>query len=71
MEVLDMNGVVIQVGCKALVHQDEGISTCTVYDVFPDYPTVNQEGYWVDIEKDEGEGLELMMSYVLEVVNNG
>lgn len=65
--VVDQNGVEIKSGARVIVHQDEGDSFATVHDVFPDAPTVNERGHWVDIEKDAHEGLEVMMSYILEV----
>jgi len=63
--VVDCNGVEIHSGQKVVVHQEEGDSSASVVDTFPDCPTVNQPGHWVDIDK--GDGVEGMMSYILEV----
>ena len=65
--VLDTKGVKIKKGDSVLVHQYEGVRKSTVVDV-PIHPkaTVNEPGYWVDI--DSGEGREGMMSYILEVI---
>ena len=65
-DVTDMNGVEIEAGDRVRVHQDEGVREATVLRVFPDRPTENQRGHWVDI--DGGDGAEGMMSYVLEVI---
>ena len=66
MKVLDMNGNVILKGQTVIVHQDEGEKVAMVVEPLPHCPTVNQKGHWVDI--DSGEGVEGMMSYILEVV---
>ena len=62
-----MKGVEIKKGQTVFVHQDEGVRQSKVVEPFSDCPTVNQPGYWVDINS--GDGLEGMMSYILEVVN--
>lgn len=49
-----------------LVHQEEEIRRAKVIEPLLDSPTVNYPGYWVDI--DSGDGIEGMMSYILEVV---
>ena len=64
--VTDMNGVEIRRGAPVIVHQEEGQRTAQVVMPFPDSPTVNQPGWWVDI--DSGDGVEGMMSYILEVM---
>ncbi len=64
--VVDRLGVPIQVGHKVRVFQDEETTTGVVAEVMSDSPTVNEVGHWVDINR--GEGLEGMMSYVLEVL---
>ena len=64
--VTDMNGVEILKGAPVIVHQEEGQRTAQVVEPFPDRPTVNQPGWWVDV--DSGDGVEGMMSYILEVV---
>ncbi len=64
--VIDMNGVEILKGAPVIVHQEEGQRTAQVVEPFPDNPTANQPGWWVDI--DSGDGVEGMMSYILEVV---
>jgi hypothetical protein len=68
MKVVDMKGREIIKGCEVLVHQDEEITKAIVIQIFPDSPTVNENGYWVDIDK--GDGIEGMMSYILEVTKN-
>jgi len=65
--VTDMNGVEILKGAPVIVHQEEGQRTAQVVEPFPDNPTVNQPGWWVDI--DSGDGVEGMMSYILEVID--
>lgn len=64
--VTDMKGVEILKGAPVIVHQEEGQRTAQVVEAFPDSPTVNEPGCWVDI--DGGDGVEGMMSYILEVV---
>ena len=64
--VTDMNGVEIVKGQTVLVHQEEEIRRAKVIEPLLDSPTVNYPGYWVDI--DSGDGIEGMMSYILEVV---
>ena len=63
--VVDMNGIEIKAGQCVKVHQDEGTRRAIVVKPFPDDPTVNEPGHWVDIS--DGSGLEGMMSYILEV----
>lgn len=64
--VTDMKGVEIVKGQTVIVHQEEGKRTAQVVEPLPGNPTVNEPGYWVDI--DGGDGIEGMMSYILEVV---
>jgi len=64
--VTDMNGIEILKGASVIVHQEEGQRTAQVVKPFPDNPTVIQPGWWVDI--DSGDGVEGMMSYILEVI---
>jgi len=64
--VTDMNGVEIRKGAPVIVHQEEGQRRAQVIEAFPDNPTVNQPGWWVDI--DSGDGVEGMMSYILKVM---
>lgn len=64
--VVDQNGVEIVAGQSVIVHQDDGDHDATVLEPFEDCPTVNERGHWVDIDK--GEGVEGMMSYILEVL---
>lgn len=66
--VMDMNGVPIYEGDRVKVHQEEEVSLATVMDISNPVPTKRSNGYWVDIEKDDKQGLEGMMSYILEVV---
>lgn len=65
--VVDMNGITIVPGQKVRVHQDDGIKEAIVIQLFPDNPTKNATGHWVDINIDN-RGPESMMSYVLEVI---
>jgi len=62
----DINGIEIKPGQTVRVHQKEGITEGKVVELFPDWPTYQKDGYWVDIER--GDGLEEMMSYILEVI---
>jgi len=64
--ILDINKKEINVGSEVIVHQEEGDRKSIVVELFPENPTVNKEGFWVDI--DSGDGREGMMSYILEVV---
>lgn len=64
-KVKDMNGVEIKPSCLVFVHQEEETRKGVVIEVFPDRPTGNGAGFWVDINC--GEGVEGMMSYILEV----
>lgn len=66
--VKDRNGVEIIPGQTVVVYQKEGVREATVKAVFPDRPTFKESGFWVDI--DFGDGLQGMMSYILEVKNN-
>lgn len=76
--VVDKNGIEIKSGQIVLVHNDilkwaknnnkEGIRTAVVVQPFPDSPTVNAPGHWVDIDIDK-QGVEGMPSYILEVTN--
>ena len=66
--VVDMNGVEIKKGQLVIVHQDEGDRIAKVVEPFPGAPTMNAPGFWVDI--DGGEGVEGMMSYILEVITH-
>ncbi len=65
MAVLDRNGVKLKKGQTVKVYQDSGITSAEVVKVFADNPTINEPGYWVDIERDGG--VEGMMSYCMEV----
>ena len=64
--VKDMNGIEILKGAPVIVHQEEGQRLAWVVEPFPDNPTLIKPGWWVDIES--GDGVEGMMSYILEVV---
>ena len=68
--ILDMNGVELKKGQIVRVHQEEEVSTAWIVDTFADRPikTKHQPGYWIDINK--GDGIEGMMSYILEVISN-
>lgn len=65
--VIDRNGVEIKTGQVVLVHQDGRTRRAVVVEPFPDNPTVNAPGHWVDININN-EGIEGMPSYILEVV---
>lgn len=65
--VNDMNGKPIDKGASVIVHQIEEVRRAKVVDVFPDRPTNNDVGYWIDI--DFGGGSEGMMSYIVEVID--
>ncbi|MBK9497309.1 MAG: hypothetical protein IPO08_22875 [Xanthomonadales bacterium] len=64
--VTGLNGFELVKGQTVRVHQEEGTRVAQVVDVFPDRPTVNEPGHWVDI--DSGDGAEGMPSYILEVI---
>ena len=57
-------------GDLVTVHQDMTPTWCaTIVQAFPDRPTVNAPGYWVDI--DNGSGLaEGVPSYILKQVGD-
>lgn len=65
--VVDKNGVELKAGQKVLVHQLEETREAIVIEPFPDNPTVNEVGHWVDINIDNA-GIEGMPSYILEVI---
>ena len=65
--VVDKTGVEIIPGQQVLVHQEEGTRRAVVVKPFPDSPTVNAPGHWVDVNIDNA-GPEGMPSYILEVV---
>jgi len=65
-KVVDKNGVEIVAGQLVRVHQDDGVGTAKVVEVLRENPTVLEPGFWVDI--DGGDGVEGMMSYILEVI---
>ena len=67
--IVDMNGVTISNGDMVRVHQDEGPRISKVVDISDPVPTLNSPGWWVDI--DSGDGVEGMMSYILEVLTEG
>ena len=67
MTVKDMNGVEINAGDTVLVYQEDRIRTARVVEPFFDCPTAEKSGWWVDI--DDGTGIEGVMSYILEVIN--
>jgi hypothetical protein len=49
-----------------LVHNDEGTRSAVVVKPFPQNPTVNAPGHWVDVNIDSA-GPQGMPSYILEV----
>jgi hypothetical protein len=65
--IVDRNGVELKVGQLVLRYQDDGGPYyAEVVELFPDQPTTNHNGFWVDI--DAGDGVQGIMSYMLEVV---
>lgn len=65
--VVDKNGLEIKPGQIVLVHQDEETRKAIVVKIFPDNPTVNFPGHWVDVIINDF-GPEGIPSYILEVV---
>jgi len=65
--VVDKFGIEIKKGQYVWVHQDEKIRKAIVIEPFPNHPTENEPGHWVDININ-GNGIEGMMSYILEVI---
>lgn len=63
--VVDMKGNEILPGQTVIVYQTEQMKEAKVVDIFPDTPTINQNGFWIDI--DFGEGPEGIMSYLVKV----
>ena len=57
MKVYDGHGNELSAGDRVKVKQDEGISFATVIAPFPENPTSNEPGHWVDIEKDGNGGV--------------
>jgi len=64
--VVDKNGIGIISGQKVLAHYDDGTRHGIVVKPFPDNPTINSPGHWVDISI-ENAGPEGVPSYILEV----
>lgn len=64
--VVDRHGVELRAGQRVLVIQDEETRSAVVVQPFPDQPTVNKPGHWVDVNI-ENRGPEGMPSYILEV----
>jgi hypothetical protein len=67
-KITDMNGEELKARQIVNVHQEDQVSTAWIVDTFAEdpSPTVNEAGWWVDINK--GEGVEGMPSYILEVL---
>ena len=63
--VKDINGVEIKPGCLVLIHQMQETKKAVVVEVFPDNPTDSDFGYWIDVNA--GNGIEGIMSYIIEV----
>ena len=63
--VTDCKGVVLEVGDRVRVFQSSEVSLATIKEL-TDSPTLNASGWWVDIEKDDLNGIEGMPSYLLE-----
>ena len=63
--VFDKNGVEIKSGQHVLVHNDDQVRKAIVVEPFPDNPTVNAPGNWVDVNINNA-GPEGMPSYVLD-----
>lgn len=66
--VRDRNGVPITPGCGVRIFctEEKNQRIGNVVEVFADLPTVNDEGYWVDVR--EYGGVSGQPSYILEVV---
>jgi len=64
--VTDINGIEIKRGQVVLIHQEDKTRKAVVVEVFMDNPTVKEKGFWVDV-KTYDEGIEGIMSYILEV----
>jgi hypothetical protein len=64
--VVDKNGIEIKPGQNVLVHNDEGTRSAVVVKPFPQNPTVNAPGHWVDVNIDSA-GPQGMPSYIIEV----
>jgi hypothetical protein len=56
----------IKKGHDVWIHQEDGSRKAKVVDVFLDRPTLNQKGFWVDV--DDGDGVEGIMSYIIEAI---
>lgn len=66
--IADRNGLEIKVGQTVLIHTKLDDPQEAVVDrLFPDSPTVNEPGYWVDV-RIGNRGSQGMPSYLLEVV---
>jgi hypothetical protein len=67
-KITDMFGKELKARQIVKVHQDDEVSTAWIVDTFAKdpSPTVNEAGWWVDINK--GCGVEGMPSYLLEVL---
>lgn len=67
--IIDRNGLEIKVGQTVLIHTKlDDPQEAIVGRLFPDSPTVNEPGYWVDVRIDN-HGSQGMPSYLLEVIN--
>lgn len=67
--VVDKNGIEIKSGQRVLVHQNEETREGIVVKPFPENPTVNHPGHWVDVNIQQ-QGPEGIPSYILEVIND-
>ena len=66
-KVTDMYGVEIKPGYMVLIHcTEEKPKKAKVVNIFLDNSTINEPGYWVDI--DDGSGVQGVMSYIIEVI---
>jgi len=66
MKALDRKDVEINNGDYVIVYQDDKRSLGKVVDATPNRETVNEHGYWIDI--DRGDGIDGIPSYLLEVI---
>lgn len=67
----DMIGQELRISDNVRVHQTEGVRLGQIRELFPNLPTVNYPGFWVDLSffNDDGKLSDLVeghMSYILE-----
>ena len=62
----DKNGNQLNAGDWVTVHQDDEVTVAKVVEATRDRPTKNEKGWWIEIERSDGQ--EAMMSYILELI---